>query len=69
LARHPTPPALEQFQRLAGGPVPARGLGREVAGDDDEVNGGRQAGFTEVKELLERGEIGIVRIGRGGVGP
>jgi hypothetical protein len=62
-------PALKYFQRLAGTPVLPLGLGREIPADDNEVKRGSEAGFAEVKELLVRGEGGIVRSGASGVGP
>lgn len=38
------------------------GLRREIAGADDEVDEGREAGFAVVKELLVRAE-GAIRAG------
>src|SRR4249920_731161 len=48
LPGHQPQSALEYFQRLAGAPVLPLGLGREIAADDNEVNGGGETSFAEV---------------------
>lgn len=63
LPRHQAHPALENVQRLTGAPVLPFGFRRETARADDKVDGGREAGFAKVEELLVSGERGIVRGG------
>ena len=69
LSRDQAKTALEHLQCKACAPVPALGLGCEIAAGIDEVDGCGEAGFAEVKELLIRGVGRIVEAGANGVGP
>ena len=53
--RHQRQPAFENPPRLTRTPVLPLGLRRDKAGANDEVDGGRETGFTEVETAGKRG--------------